>query len=460
MKQENLTNLVLNLRPYLDQGVKDLGVVTKNADIVSKMGPFSSFNEYKIQYPNSVKEALLQLYKEYNGCFTKLVEKNREWKTDYKFCHESDAVCNRWVQIDMVGLPQEFLDIAGLFDASQTKEMLRYWIFEIENSLAMYQLLQKISPNNSFGHIFRSSLDELRHKSGKKIALLAVTQEKYWALMTDEFGCEHGEVVDESKILDISGFDLVFNPESFRQHVERNGGQCDYLLYVRSSDPVSRLKNPKVDVEHPLLADPVMREIIRANSLTLNIDNPETKDPDRLINDTKSYLSPMGMALEIESIEDLLSLEILSYMKSGKSYDNFDGQVLNARLAKYLESCEIDLSKIITGDLCLRAKPLQGTYGCYGHHVVNLSSRKSRNDLRNDLNRRGRYVLQPEMPTPVIVNSKTGKAYGYIDRNFIAMLNGKPTFMGGFRSLLPSDSHEVKMGRFHGNHQTVWAGIS
>jgi hypothetical protein len=108
----------------------------------------------------------------------------------------------------------------------------------------------------------------------------------------------------------------------------------------------------------------------------------------------------------------------------------------------------------------VRVKPLKGTYGCYGHYTIDLSrGGKNRSGWRKQLRLRNAYVVQPELPTPFVVDPNSGETYGYIDRNFVTMLEGEPVFMGGFRSLLPVVSNEASKGRFHGNAETVWAAI-
>ena len=107
----------------------------------------------------------------------------------------------------------------------------------------------------------------------------------------------------------------------------------------------------------------------------------------------------------------------------------------------------------------VRTKPMQSSYGCYGHLRGSFADKRLRQELRKNLRERGPYVIQPEMHIPTIINETDGKAYAYIDRNFLAFTNGQPRFLGGFRSLMPIESKEAQNGRIHGNGSTVWAEI-
>jgi hypothetical protein len=459
MKAINLSRQALNLRKHIKEGIGHLGNVVVRDDIRSTMSPFRTLPDYRITYPNVVKQALFGLYTEYNQQFVLLMEQNSEWDTDYQHCRVDGQPINRWVQIDMVGLPDSFLSMAEQFSADQVREQLRHWIFEIENSLAMYQLLERVLPELPFQRTFRASLEELRQQYGKQIALLAVTEEKHRALCADEFGVTTGVPTNEV-VNELSGFDRLFSPSEFRDHVHDNGGTSNYLLFVRSSDPLAKLKKPGMQVDHPLLGDPEMRRVIRANALTFNIDNPAENTPERRINDTKAYMEPIGLAHEVLTEDQVLSQGLQEHIRAGKRYADYPGQYLAPDLAEYLARCGVDVDAVAKGRERLRVKPLRGTYGCYGHLTVNLANQRDRTEFRQVLKRRGAYVVQPELPTPFVVDPQSGVTYGYIDRNFVTILGGEPVWMGGFRSMLPLVSIEAQKGRYHGNSDTHWAAIS
>ena len=457
-------NTQLNLSDYVGGVRADLGSLEVRTDIRSSIGPFYTLPGYQTTYPAVVVQALAELYAEYNLAFCELVKANREWDTDYQFmfCSSGNPI-NFGVQIDMTGLPQGFLDAASDMSVDEVREVLRRGIFEIENSLAMYQLIERIcapaAEESFFKQRFRASLEQLRTRFDKPIALLAVTEQKHAAMLESEFGKQPGESLSDEEVRALSGFDCLFGPEEFRAHVAENSGKCDYLLYVRSSDPVDKLKKPNIEVDHPLLGDDEMRCVIKANAVTFNVDDP-TMSPARRINDTKGYMAPMGMAFEIEATTDLYSVEFVAHLDAHGLYQEFEGARLSPEFAAYLVCNGVDPKQIETGEVHLRAKPIQGTYGCYGHVTGSLTDGKRfRGELRRQMRKRGAYVIQPEMQIPSIVNTTDGAEFQYIDRNFFAFTNGHPVFLGGFRSMMPVDSAEAKKGRIHGNCSTVWAEI-
>ena len=395
---------------------------TQRTDVRSSCGPFTAFDGLRITYPKSIIVALVALYLEYNRQFTRLIQDNREGDTDYRYCFNDNVPINYVVQIDMLGLAAEELELAENMDPEQAIQCLRRRIFEIENSWAMYQFLDRIIRPSDGGpsHYSRESravLDALREYFGKPIVLLAVTREKLIAMKATEFGKAEDEPITDAETRELSGFDGLWGPNEFLTHVDT----LEALLFVRASDPVTKLKRPEMIVDHPLLADPGLRRMIKANTITLNIDNPSWSigDP-RRINDTKRYMPPMGMGIEIRNEKDL--------------------------------AC-------FPSDQILRAKPLQGTYGCYGHARGVSSDRKFRHDLRRGLRDRGPYIVQPELAPPTAINTVDGQEYAFIDRVFLGYRDGRPVWLGGFREFLPSSSHEAQSGRLHGTTVAVCAEI-
>ncbi|MFA6217630.1 MAG: hypothetical protein WDL87_08300 [Candidatus Omnitrophota bacterium] len=423
---------------------------------------FHVLPEYKTQYPHVVSQALCNLYAEYNKAFRPLVEANREFDTDYQYCMKPDATpINAWVQIDMVGLPDEFLRLAAHLNEAEVREALRGRTFEIENSLAMYQLWECIfscgNKNSYFKKHFRASLDNLRHKFRRKIALLAVTNQKYQEMKESEFGKKGKETVSDKEVMKFSGFDRFFGPHEFERYLKKNNGQCDYLLYARASDPIAKLKKPSTKINIPLLENDSIRQTIKANSLTLNIDNPAwgTGNSKR-INDTKAWMSALGMSYDVHAYEDVET----HITPPNKKNEFKTTKAANKDLIAFLISQGIDLTKIDPRGIALHAKPMQASYGCYGHTRGSLKNAKFRIELKKGLRERGPYVLQPEMKTPIIKNKTGGQTYTYIDRNFFSTDGENYRFMGGFRSLMPIDSVEAKAGRNHGSKYTVWAEIN
>lgn len=415
-----------------------LGSVS-NVTLESSLGPILVRPQVSVEYPATVVQALAELYQEYNEAFTVLVDQNTEWPTDYQYNKTpAGGPLNHFVQIDMAGLPAGFLEHAATMDVSDVKEVLRGTIFEIENSLAMYQLLEQIfvaeGEVSLFKAEFREALDNLRLRHGKPIALLAVTDEKYDAMKTSEFGVPLDQELDAADVRRLSGFDRMFSPQEFLEHLESNDGKSDYLLYARTSTPVSKLRKPDTEVVVPLLQDPAIREVIKANSITHNIDNPAWEQGDtRTINDTKRYLPTMGMGFEVTSHEQLQSPEFKQYLTA---------QGLDPETTM------------------IRAKPLVESYGCYGHISGEAGKQSFATELRKNIAKRGPYILQPEKETPVVTDSETGQSFKYIDRNFFTTDGTDIRFMGGFRCMAAVESTEARNGRLHGNKDTQWVKIT
>ena len=418
-----------------------LGQLTERTDIPSGKGPCHTYPGYKTVYPEVVIKALEALYLEYNGAFSSLIEANKEWDEDYQFCLESGVPLNYAVQIDMAGLTDKFLSRAATLSVSEVMELLRFEIFEVENSVAVYPLLRGMFPRDPYPSHFLTRFDAvlagIKKRHGKRpIALLAVTDDKYQAICEGEFGIVGRHPADD-EVKALSGFDRLFGPDEFRAYIEQNGGTCDYLLYVRSSDPVAKLTDPSLKVDQPLLGDATMRRVIKAHSITINIDAPDMSFR-RRINDTKAYMPRMGMAHPIDSVDDLQGLPF----------------------RWFLQGRGVNPEHVMMGLIPLRAKPMKGTYGCYGHISGFMDSGFPRK-LRNQMSRgRGAYVVQPELPAHIVQDEDTGVQYNVIDRIFFGLIrDGKPFFLQGFRSMMPVESHEAHKGRNHGNVDTVWAEV-
>lgn len=404
----------------------------------SSLSPANVFSDFQVRYPKVVTDALCLLYDEYNEAFHPLVETNREWSTDYRFVSTDRDFVNSIVQIDMCGLDQNLISKLENMQVTEVLEILRKRIFEMENSWALYQILRSVHEKDGersfYGKQTEVMLDTLRKQYNMPIALLAVTQEKYDAMKASEFGKEINDSLSSDEVRILSGFDRFFGPKEFAEYLVSTNYECEYLLYVRASDPIEKLKRPEIKVEHPILLDPKLRKIIKEYSITPNIDNPEWPQTDiRRINDTKWYLPVMSMGFAINTIDDLNSTDFLDY----------------------LSICGIKLQNVSTGEIMLRAKPIQGTFGCYGHVRGFVTEGKFRKKITRELKERGPYLVQIEQEAPLFCNINENKEYAYIDRVFCGKINGKTEWMGGHRECLPFDSHEVKSGRLHGNEQTV-----
>lgn len=398
-------------------------------DIPSSLSPFAYLRGYKRFYPGVIIDALSDLYVEYNNAFRPLIEGNRENPTDYQYLLSATGLVIPCVQIDMVGLPDSFLEQADSISRPAMRELLRGNIFEIENSIAMYALLEGIFSYNGQDSVFKTrfceALDRLRRKHGKPIALLALTDAKLKAMRETEFDKRDGELLSNEEVKALSGFDRLFGPDEFERYTARNNGDCSYLLFVRASCPIAQLQNPKISYMVPLLLNKDMRRTIKEHAITPNIDPPKRRDDySGKINDTKEYMESMGMARIVRDYSEVGVVE--GYFRN-------------------------------IGVKSVRMKPMLGSYGCYGHERADLAKQGLSQKLAKGLVERGPYVVQPEMCLPRIVVE--GRDYTYIDRVLMAFTESGPEFLTCYRTLMPTESEQVQRGRVHGGKDAVYGEV-
>ena len=459
MQQLKVENSPLIISDYTKNHISlKLGKIS-SFEMKSSMSPFWTFSKFKTVYPKVVTQALVELYREYNQVFTTLVEKNREWDTDYQYCYYNNLAISNLVRIDMVGLPDSFLQAAQDYSLSEVIEVLRGVVFEFESTTAMYQLLERIFPQSPFKTDFRYMLNSLRKKINKPIALLAVTEEKYELMLQKEFGRNKDNPPASDEVMELTGFDAFWGPKQFLEHFDSNGGECSYLLYVRASNPDTKLRKPKEKVVQPLLSDERIRRIVKANALTMNIDNPDDQMLCK-INDTKAYMTKMGMGYRIESIGDVLSEDFIRLLEKNKNLSDFNNSFFTDSFYDYLNRIGVSINDAYIKKCLFRTKPLYDCHGSYGHSSGSFSEREFRQTLKNSLKYRGPQILQPELSAQKVTNSDDGKSYTYIDRNFLTIHDDELKFVCGFRCFMPLDTMEGSKGRIHGNSNTVWSEIT
>lgn len=387
------------------------------------------FDPLRVRYPRSVIDALVSLYDQFNVAFAPMVAAHREWESDYAPCTGPDGAITHWiVQIDMVGLGDGALDALRFLPTAEVRETLRERIFEIENSWAAYRTHARSIPEDdgpSYPTLSLRVLDGLRERFGRPVALVADTAEKAQAMLEAEFGRAAGEWPEPEEVRRTTGFDAFFGPDELGRRLA--DGPSEHLLYVRASDPVDALRAETVrpSPRRPLLEDATTRRRLREAALTPNIDAPHwTPDDPRRMNDTKHYLPAMGMGQLIEREEDLA------------------------------RACER------YGDVRLRLKPAQGSYGCYGHLSGHRSDKRFRYAVRQGLRRWNRFVAQPEREASVAVNRRDDVEYEFMDRVFCGIVDGRPAFLGGHRLFLERASAEARRRRLHIVRDTVFAEIA
>jgi hypothetical protein len=406
----------------------------------------------EVALPDAMTTALTNLYQEFQDTF-RLPEGHRENETDYRYCIDNGSPMMA-VQIDMAGLTEEELESVGAMPIKEAEEFLRRKIFEIEGSIAGYGILGGMfrdrNGESEWGNNFRQLLDNTREFHQKPIVLLAPTHDKYAGMLGFEFGYTDEEISTGCKPTDeevkrITGFDSFMGPDEYLNllrnlAVGEDNLPADHpLLYVRASDPVAKLSDPRLIVDHPLLGDADIRRVIRAFTLTPNVDNPESPLSQH-VNDTKSYMADMGLAVNVVSSDDLTAEETREFL-IGRGIDT-------------------------EGEFAVRVKPMNDAYGGYGHLKVRYEKgqpiKKHRNKLTREIDRRGAYVAQPEINTLEVIESTTGALSKGIFRIWLgAGPDGSIHPIGGVVNMIPATSQEVegRIERIHGNSAATYAKI-
>lgn len=436
-----------------DMEALDLGPVVIRDDIpeINEAGEREThkvFREYAVQYPQTVVQALGMIFGEYNDAFQDLVHQNQEWEYDYKYCQTGDGkFVNPFVQIDMKGISGQLMDQLAQMPVEAVANVLRPRIFEVENSLARYNLMRGIFGWNGQESRFQKNMDaaltRFRERFNRPVALLAVTQSKYEHMLATEFGLKPDDPRrhDPAYIRALSGFDYFFGPEDFAAHIEETGGKCDYILYARTSLPLDVLQDPSSPIDIPLLQNAETRKVIREHAISFNIDALDGNSA-KAINDTKAYLISMGLAFPITSPDDLSSAEFMAFLAE-RGLINEKGQP--------------------RAGINIRLKPTNGFYGCYQHIREMINSNTLVKELKKGLKIISSFVAQPELTITRVYNTNPQNpgSFGFIDRVFF-YTEGAPettTFIGGLRNTIPDGEVEIKKGNIHGNNEAVWAEI-
>lgn len=411
----------------------DFEVITRN-DIPSSYGKFKIFSNHQIIYPQCIIDALKGICRENERVVSDIAYQHTESPTDYRFLklnNDRDDFINLFVQVDMGGLSDIFLADADKFPPHILSTILKNRIFEIDDSLAMYNLMRDIHSvdgPSSFKTRFDSALEEVRLRTGRKIAILATSDEKYESILRTELGILDGSTPSDDYVRRTIGFDRAFGPSAFKKHLQENENFSKYALYVRTSPSFDDLKNPNGKPISELLVNPTYRRIIRANSLTINVDDPASNV---VLSDSKAALPIMGMGYRANSLADIDSGTFLEWL----------------------------VSRGLTPDMFVRAKPIYGAYGAHGAFttpVRNLLGAR----LENAIEKWGPYLIQPEILAATIRNNWDKKEYGFVDRLFIySRCDGSGEFIGGLRNYMPTTSKEAKKNNYHGNSDAVWGEI-
>lgn len=416
------------------------------------------------KYPDSIKVALWILFGRYAREFKNLVNITKDSLTSYQYCYTSGwDLMIPFTQFDITFLPEEFMKRMENIDPMILAEVLSPFIFEIESSIAYYELLSSITQVwnevTSFGQGLREQLNMIRLKTWKKIILLATSNKKFQSIKELEFGVPWISQLDSKIIMQKSWFDGLFWPDDFVSYFNSLDWWIgsDVIFYVRASTDASELKEGW-EKSSNLLENELYRQFIKDNTITANIDAPMSDFP---INDTKKYMKNMSLGYSFNSLDEVISSEAMERIISGKNLDTFSGNFYTNELEQYLLAIWIDADIISSWKLTFRCKPMEGSYGAYGHVRLRIQDTKSRKKLKDAMRWWKSYVLQVEIPAVLIKNSATNEEFRAIDRVFMSMDGeGNVRFLEGFINAIPADNDEALKNNIHGSKLTQYGKIS
>ena len=524
-KYEVLSSEIREIRSFyeddiVEPDVMDLGPKKKlEPRYVGDKSPFA-LRELSVEYPKALNEAYEILAEEHDAAFMRIVEKYKEWTTDYQFAKNSFGF-----QIDGRAFSERFLKYVADKKPEDIAKFLKIAVvFEVENNIAAYDLNSRLWPYGTRNETWHGGLEGVRGKTGKKIALLASSEEKYNALLRSELGLEpEDNLPSEEEIRLRTGFDAVWGPEQLIGHFNNQRDKVvdgvvdsDYLFFGRTSRTTEWLKDPNhTVVKEPFLEDPILRRYVRAFAITHNFDNPALSlgDP-RIFTDTKAALCAIGGAYRVTGLQDIYSQEFLDFLKQKKYLiDNgkihidrlilqgeqtekleklkqkakkkIEGELtveaikkiehsleryifnipraamLSQNFQVYLRSRGIDPKSVADGTQKMRVKPEQRSYGAYGHERGSLTQLSFKDKLKKGPTIGGHFVIQPEMENYEVIDQNTGRSYLAIDRVFFVRGNdGRLERMEGVRVYMPKDSSEGRKNNVHAGEFTLDAPIS
>ena len=412
-----------------------------------------------IRYPEQLLKVLWELYQEYNEIFQTLLEKNKESSQDY-VNSAFETPTNIAVQIDMTGMPPKFLSDISSWKYSDTelKQFVSSKIFEIENSLAAYSLLRNLWESSVFQENFDEQLDKIRATTSKKVKLLVLSEEKYKSVASFDAWFIDDSQDRAATVRANTWFDDLYGPEDILKAKEENE---EALYYVRASLDRAWLKNPDWNFSQDLLSNHELRAYIKRNSVTLNIDNPDS-EYDEIVNDSKEYMPAMKMGYRVESMADIFTQEYIDYMQIQKKKGTFEWSIYCEQLQQYLLEKSYSLEQIQANWVELHLKPMKVAYWAFWHVSWDFTKSDKRQKLQKELTNRWSYILQPRMRNSECFDETSAEGYIYIDRIFMGIdpLTQSPKFIGWFRNFMPKESQDGKKWIVHGSPKTVYASIT
>lgn len=458
----------------------DIGPAVQVTPLYESETPPLALQEYQVHYPPSLVEAYKIACNRYDQHFMHIVQKHRTWTTDYQYAPNTLAF-----QVDGPAYPNNFLHLAADISPEVLAEFVMRRVFEFEANIAAYGLNNRLWPDGTTRQTWAAALEILRMKTGKKVAVLAGTEQKLDEMLMYEMGVTRDQLPAEETIRTLTGFYAFLGPNDIERMYEQSGGNdCPYVLYGRISRPKAWLRNPAIAIDEGFLANPEILRYVRAHALTHNIDNPTLSlNHPAIIMDTKEALVTSGAAYLVTHPSDIYSPEFLQYLATngididdistgnltptkkntmGKLFLNFPYvDLLSESLMTHLQTRGAYPDVIAGGDQLMRAKPLKQHYGIYGHEIGALNRAKFLNTVMEQIRIRGYYLMQPEFNNLHIVDCRNpSDTYIAIDRVFFVRgANGELKPMESCRSLMPVVSPDGQKNSVHEGAYTRCARV-
>jgi hypothetical protein len=457
----------------------NLGKVAQVAPLYHGETPPLALREYLVQYPPSLIKAHQLACAIYDDVFMEqVVEQHKIWDTDYQYALGTFAF-----QIDGPAYPAEFLEQAKWMPPEFLAQFILMRMFECEPNIAAYGLNHRLWPEGTTNQTWHSALEQLRIKTGKKIAVLAGSEQKLREMVLYELGVPFEQLPSPDEIKSITGFDAFLGPNDVLKLYQQCQGDSPYLFFGRTSMPKTWLKNPAEQNETSFLEQPEILRFVRAHAITHNFDDPKKSSGDpAVITDTKEPLVYIGAAHLVTAVTDVYSPVFLA-MCAGLNIteqgivegtltekqkrnlatallNNPVPELLSDALIAHLQKRGVDVKSAANGKQAFRVKPLKQHYGIYGHLTGELSKVSFLNKLMTQIQARGQYILQPEFKNLILDDPDLGQHLA-IDRVF--MVRGSDGLfhpMESCRSLMPLDTLEGKRNNVHEGPQTKCARIT
>lgn len=456
-----------------------LGNQTSLTPMYASEKPPYALRDYVIQYPEALVEGYRLACEQYDKYFIGIVDGHKTSQTDYKYAPKTFAY-----QIDGPAYSEAFLKEAANMHPSDFAAFITARVFEFEPNIAAYGLNNRLWGGTT-SDTWKAGIEDIRRRTGKKVAILTGTQAKLDETILYETGIANKQYMPAGRIKDMTGFDDIIGPDDLKViHAMFGGSDSPFVFFGRTSMPKDWLRNPNTQVSKAL-SDPEIIKYIREYAITHNFDDPNLPNSDsRVIMDTKEALVRSGGAYSVSNVADIYSDDLLSELSSkgihielitdgtitpkqkvelGKQLQKFQpSALLSGSLIDHLERRGVDSSDFANGKRKVRVKPLKQHYGIYGHETGSLNSSKFLNAVTSQIKLRGDYILQPEFANLQVANSiNTGESYVAIDRVFfIRGSNGELKPMESCRSLMPVNSTDGSKNNVHEGSETRCARIA